>query len=122
MSKPSDLWFGAGGGVWRYRKEELSYHPFETNNKSKQSPYTLSRTGVYSVLAAQNGARWLGTQAEGVCCIEGAQIKWFKDKGLANAAVLGIFQDSKGNLWFGTDSHGICKFNGKRFTSFKLEQ
>lgn len=118
VSKPSDLWFGAGGGVWRYRNEELSYRPFEINNKAKQSPYTLSRSGVYSVLTVKNGALWLGTQAEGVCCIEGAQIKWFKDKGLASAAVLGLFQDSKGNLWFGNNGSGVFRYDGKTLTNF----
>jgi ligand-binding sensor domain-containing protein len=120
-ARPNDLWFGAGGGAWRYRNNALTYLPFEVKKKAKQNPFLLSRFGVYAVLKDTKGTLWFGTQAEGVCCQKGSQTTWFKEKGLAAAAVLCLFEDHAGNLWFGNNGSGVFRYDGKSLTNFTDE-
>ena len=66
---PTDLWFCAGGGVFRYNGTSLVYLPlvnpgvYASNTKS--SPYELSSYAVYSILQDKKGNVWFGTQARG---------------------------------------------------------
>ncbi len=109
-SDKTDLWFFAGGGVYRYSKSLLDYLPFDSSPSN--SPFSLSRYGVYCILKDKNGNVWMGTQAEGVCRYDGKRLSWFKEKGLSGPAVLGLFEDSKGNLWFGNNGAGLFRFDG----------
>lgn len=123
-SKKSDLWFYAAGGVFRYSNPSLDYLPFDrSNSKTKSnSPFSLSRYGVYCILKDRKGNLWFGTQAEGVCRFDGTTLTWFKEKGLAGPAVLGLFEDSKGNLWFGNNGAGLFMYDGKTLTNFTEEK
>lgn len=124
ISKKNDLWFFAGGGTLRYSNPSFDYLPFEPSNFSTtiNTPYSLSRYGVYCILKDSKGTIWFGTQAEGVCCYNGKTLTWFKEKGLAGPAVLGLFEDSKGNLWFGNNGAGLFQYDGKSLTNFTAEQ
>ncbi|OYU83856.1 MAG: hypothetical protein CFE24_09380 [Flavobacterium sp. BFFFF2] len=119
-SKNSDLWFYAGGGGFRYSESTLTYLPFApaSFNTPSNAPFSLSRYGVYCILKDTKGNVWFGTQAEGVCQFDGKKRTWFKEKGLAGPAVLGIFEDSKGNLWFGNNGAGLFKYDGENLTNF----
>lgn len=123
-SKNSDLWFYAGGGVFRYSDRALAYLPFDTTsaNTKNKSPFSLSRYAVYCILKDKKGNVWFGTQAEGVCRYDGQTLTWFKEKGLAGPAVLGLFEDSKGNLWFGNNGAGLFRYDGKTLTNFTAEK
>ena len=123
-SKDSDLWFYAGGGVFRYSNPSLDYLPFDQSgsNAETNSPFSLSRYGVYCILKDKNGNVWFGTQAEGVCRYDGEKLSWFKEKGLSGSAVLGLFEDSKGNLWFGNNGAGLFLYDGKTLTNFTDEK
>jgi ligand-binding sensor domain-containing protein len=122
-SKNNDLWFYAGGGVFRYSNPSLDYLPFDPSSSSVQTntPFSLSRYGVYCILKDKKGNVWFGTQAEGVCRYDGKTLTWFKEKGLAGPAVLGLFEDSKGNLWFGNNGAGLFRYDGKTLTNFTKE-
>jgi len=122
-SKNSDLWFYAGGGVFRYSNSSLDYLPFAPSNSKGQTtpPFSLSRYGVYCILKDKKGNIWFGTQAEGVCKYDGKTLTWFKEKGLAGPAVLGLFEDSKGNLWFGNNGAGLFRYDGETLTNFTEE-
>ncbi|MBK8449559.1 MAG: hypothetical protein IPL42_05825 [Saprospiraceae bacterium] len=52
QSKNNDLWFYAGGGVFRYSNSSLEYLPFDPSSSNSQmnTPFSLSRYGVYSIL------------------------------------------------------------------------
>jgi ligand-binding sensor domain-containing protein len=104
-STNNDLWFYAGGGVFRYSNASLNYLPFDPSSSNAQTnaPFSLGRYGVYCILKDKKGNVWFGTQAEGVCRYDGKTLTWFKEKGLAGPAVLGLFEDSKGSLWFGNN-------------------
>ena len=123
-SENNDLWFYAGGGVFRYSNASLDYLPFDTSGSNSQinAPFTLSRNGVYSILKDQKGNLWFGTQSEGVCRYDGKTLTWFKEKGLSGPAVLGLFEDSKGNLWFGNNGAGLFRYDGNTLTNFTKEK
>jgi ligand-binding sensor domain-containing protein len=123
-SKKNDLWFYAGGGVFRYSNSSIDYLPFEPSSLTAQinPPFSLSRYSVYCILKDKKGTIWFGTQAEGVCRFDGKTITWFKDKGLAGPAVLGLFEDSKGNLWFGNNGAGLFLYDGNTLTNFTAEK
>jgi len=123
-STNNDLWFYAGGGVFKYSNSSLDYLPFEpsSSNAPTNAPFSLSRYGVYCILKDTKGNVWFGTQAEGVCRYDGKTLTWFKEKGLAGPAVLGLFEDSKGNLWFGNNGAGLFQYDGKTLTNFTEEK
>ena len=123
-SKKDDLWFYAGGGVFRYSNPSLDYLPFapSASNVQMNAPFSLSRHGVYCILKDKNGDLWFGTQSEGVCKYDGKKLTWFKEKGLSGPAVLGLFEDSKGNLWFGNNGAGLFQYDGKTLTNFTEEK
>lgn len=123
-STNNDLWFYAGGGVFRYSNASLNYLPFDSSSSNAQTnaPFSLSRYGVYCILKDKKGNVWFGTQAEGVCRYDGKTLTWFKEKGLAGPAVLGLFEDSKGSLWFGNNGAGLFRYDGKTLTNFTEEK
>ncbi len=121
VSKSNDLWFYAGGGVFRYSNPSLLYLPFDLSISNTQSPFSLSRYGVYCTLKDKKGNVWFGTQAEGVCKFDGKTLIWFKEKGLAGPAVLGLFEDSKGNIWFGNNGRGLFRYDGKTMKNLTKE-
>ena len=123
-SKNNDLWFYAGGGVFRYSNSSLDYLPFDPSSLNTQTnvPFSLSRYGVYCILKDKKGNVWFGTQAEGVCRYDGKTLTWFKEKGLSGPAVLGLFEDSKGNLWFGNNGSGLFRYDGKSLINFTEEK
>jgi hypothetical protein len=45
-----------------------------------------------------------------------------KMKGLNNARIQYMFEDSLGNLWFGTEGNRVSKYDGKSFTNFNAMQ
>lgn len=122
--KKNDLWFNAGDGVFNLSKTELTYLPFvQLNSLQKTSgPYSLSRFSVYSILKDKNGNVWFGTQAEGVGKYDGKTLTWYREKGLAGPAVLGLFEDSKGRIWFGNNGAGLFLYEGKTLTNFTQEK
>lgn len=119
--EPGNLWFYAGGGVYRYGNNSLAYLPLDPDNL-EASPYNLSRYAVYCILKDSKGNLWFGTQAEGVCLYDGKSFTWFTEKGLAGPAVLGLFEDSKGNIWFGNNGSGLFRYDGKSLVNFTEEK
>ncbi len=119
-STNKDLWFFAGDGVFKQSYSSLVYLPFDPARTN--DPFKLSRYGVYCILKDTKGNIWFGTQAEGVCKYDGGNLTWFKEKGLAGPAVLGLFEDSKGNLWFGNNGAGLFCYDGKTLTNFTEEK
>jgi ligand-binding sensor domain-containing protein len=123
---PNDLWFNAGGGVYRYDGSTLTYLPlpktdFDTKY-SKESPNRLSAYGVYCILKDRKGNLWFGTQNMGVCRYDGKHFTWLTEKGLKGPAVLGLFEDNNGNLWFGNNGYGLFQYDGKNLTNFTKEK
>jgi ligand-binding sensor domain-containing protein len=119
---PNDLWFFAGGGLYRYHDNSFVYLPLDKKNQSQSSPQTLSRYAVYSILKDKKGNIWFGTQSEGVCRFDGKSFTWFTEKGLKGPAVLGLFEDSKGIIWFGNNGGGLFRYDGNYLINFTQEK
>ncbi|MGB5027399.1 MAG: two-component regulator propeller domain-containing protein [Chitinophagaceae bacterium] len=123
---PTDLWFYAGGGAFRYNGSSLVYLPLVNPGLNtinpQSSPYELSSYAVYSILQEKKGTIWFGTQARGVCRFDGQSFTWFTEKGLGGPAVLGLFEDSHGNIWFGNNGAGLFRYDGKTLTNFTAEK
>lgn len=121
-----DLWFYAGGGVYRQNGASLEYLPLDKSivdsKFSQNSPFNLSRFGVYCILKDKKGNLWFGTQAQGVCRFDGKTYTWFTEKGLAGPAVLGLFEDKKGNIWMGNNGAGLFRYDGKTLVNFTEEK
>ena len=118
--EPDDLWFYAGGGVYRYNGKSLTYLPFPKPDfdakYSPNPPELLSRYAVYCTLKDTKGNLWFGTQANGVCRYDprravGKTFTWFTEKGLAGPAVLALFEDKNGNIWFGNNGSGLFRYD-----------
>lgn len=126
--QPNDLWFYAGGGMYRYDGNRLTYLPFLKpdfdTEYSPNPPDRLSRYAVYSMLKDTKGNLWFGTQANGVCHYKPVEktFTWFTEKGLAGPAVLGLFEDKNGNIWFGNNGAGLFRYDGKSLTNFTEEK
>ncbi len=124
--EPNDLWFYAGGGVYKYNGTSFAYLPLDKSQFNSKhlpsSPYNLSRYAVYSILKDTKGNVWFGTQAEGVCCYDGKKFTWFTEKGLSGPAVLSLFEDSKGTIWIGNNGYGLFQYNGKSLINFTEEK
>ncbi|HQX43545.1 MAG: two-component regulator propeller domain-containing protein [Saprospiraceae bacterium] len=122
--EPTDLWFWAGGGAFRYDGHALVYLPLDkkTLKHPQRDPHQLSSYGVYSILKDKKGNIWLGTQAHGVCRYDGKSFTWLNEKGLGGSAVLSIFEDRKGLLWFGNNGAGLFNYDGKSLTNFTETQ
>lgn len=129
--QPDDLWFYAGGGVYRYDGNKLTYLPFPKPDfdakYSPNPPDRLSRYAVYSMLKDTKGNLWFGTQANGVCRYDprravGKTFTWFTEKDLAGPAVLALFEDKNGNVWFGNNGSGLFRYDGKSLTNFTEEK
>jgi ligand-binding sensor domain-containing protein len=120
----NNLWFNAGGGVFRYSNSSLDYLPFVPliSTAETKAPFILSPYGVYAIIKDKKGNVWFGTQAEGVCRYDGKTLTWFKEKGLGGPAVLALFEDSKGRLWFGNNGAGLFMYDGKTLTNFTEEK
>lgn len=119
----NDLWFYAGGGVYRYHGNSLVYLPLvKPGKQSPNDPYKLSPYAVYCILKDKKDHVWFGTQALGVCRFDGKSFTWFTEKGLSGSAVLGLFEDSHGNLWFGNNGAGLFRYNGKSLINFTEEK
>ena len=112
--KPDDLWFFAGGGVYRYDGKELSYLTLEEPAfGSSQTPSPSNQLGPYAVyctLIDKAGNLWMGTQSMGVCRYDGSKFTWFTEHGLAGPAVLALFEDKSGNIWFGNNGSGLFRY------------
>lgn len=118
-----DLWFYAGGGVYRYNGNSLTYLPFPKPDFDAKyvpnPPDRLSRYAVYCMLKDKKGNLWFGTQSMGVCRYDpsaslkagGKTFTWFTEKGLAGPAILGLFEDKNGNMWFGNNGSGLFRYD-----------
>lgn len=72
----------------------------------------------WDVLEDRRGNIWIATTDSGVYCYNGKSFQHFTTReGLANNAVIFIYEDRAGNIWFGTGGGASC-YDGKSFRNF----
>ncbi len=80
----------------------------------------VSGYSILSLLIADDGRLWIGTN-EGVLCYESDIIKKLCQKdGLSYDIVTSISQGKDGVLWFGTEGGGVCCYDGDILQSIQI--
>lgn len=77
---------------------------------------------VFTMYQDSRGFIWLGTDGQGVCCMDGSRkIYYTKTEGLAGNTVRDILEDKFNRLWFATDE-GISVYDGLKFIKLSEEE
>ncbi|RCR67231.1 ligand-binding sensor domain-containing protein [Larkinella punicea] len=95
------------GGVFRYDGKSF------TNIASK-----IGSRRYWDVLEDRRGNLWFASTDSGVYHYDGKSFQHFTTReGLANNAVMSIYEDKAGIIWFGTGG-GISRYDGESFRNF----
>lgn len=75
-------------------------------------------SGVHALLAARDGALWIGTDGSGLCRRLDGRVECLDGAGeTAMQFVLALAEDESGNLWAGADAAGLVRLREGAFTS-----
>ena len=75
----------------------------------------------WDVLEDRHGNLWFATPDSGVYCYNGKTFQHFTTReGLANNAVMCIYEDKAGIIWFG--GGGLSRYDGKSFENFTTKE
>ena len=98
-------------GVLRYDGKSF------TNLTSK-----IGSRRYWNVLEDRRGNLWFATTDSGVYLYNGKSFQHFTTReGLANNAVLAMYEDRAGKIWFGTGG-GASRYDGKYFRNFTTKE
>ena len=102
------LWVGTHAGrLWQLRDGKWL----------AQSLISVS-TSINAILAAPQGAVWLGTAGNGLICLDhGSTTMFGKQAGLPSESIRALYLDAQGALWIGTAAGLSCK-RGDHFSNF----
>ena len=77
-------------------------------------PRLLEHTGdacAWVMLAARDGALWIGTRGQGLFRWDGVRMRHFtRDDGLSDMRISGLFEDRDGAIWIGTELGGLHRY------------
>ena len=114
MDRAGTLWVGTlGNGIARLadgRWSTLTTHD------------GLPNDNVRTVVEAQDGAFWIGTDGGLAHYTEGAFHKYGVADGLTSDAIYSVLLDPDGVLWVSTLGGGLHRFENGRFTAFTTQQ
>ncbi len=127
------LWFGTNWGISTYDGEKFEQIeiPFkDTTGVWLDEVYPIvNPNGVMSLLQAQDGNIWLGTNGAGAYKYDGTNFtSYLADKGdlqvdgLYHNIIMSLSEDDDGNIWFSSFTHGgVSKYDGSDFTHYTIE-
>lgn len=105
---PGLLWIGTDAGL--IRMEGSSFVRFARKDG-------LSGEGIRWLMAARDGALWIGTSDGGAARFRGGRFRCFGTAdGLPDKGVQCILEARDGTLWFATLA-GLCRYSGGVFTA-----
>lgn len=110
LSRRNDLWLGTIRGLCRYNRARGTFE------YAKGVPFIL----INDVYEDVRGNLWVGTQTDGVYCLQAANGKWkhythaTSKSGLSSDKIISIFEDSGGQLWVTTQGAGVCRYDSRR--------
>jgi signal transduction histidine kinase len=94
-----NLWCGTGAGLVVVRPNNL---------ETVSPPDNWKNRPVLSVLPAQNGALWVGTEGAGLYRLQnGGWTNFYSDQGIRNPYVWSLALDGAGKVWAGTWGGGL---------------
>lgn len=110
------IWVGTREGLLRFDGVR-----FTTWDAFSQA--TLPRSGVRSLLAARDGAMWVGFAADGLVAriVGGAVTVFDGERGLRRGAVVALSEDGDGVVWAGGDN-GLWAFDHTRWTQWAQDR
>jgi signal transduction histidine kinase/ligand-binding sensor domain-containing protein len=103
------LWIGTTGGLVRFDGDRFVIF-------SRENTKEIHDNSIFSLMVAQDGALWAGTDGGGVFRMkDGVFRSYAADEGLDDGHVRVVYQDHNGAIWAGTDA-GLFRLDGDRFT------
>jgi signal transduction histidine kinase/ligand-binding sensor domain-containing protein len=103
------LWIGTTGGLVRFNGDRFVIFSRENTNE-------IHDNSVFSLMVAEDGALWAGTEGGGVFRVkDGVFRSYGSAQGLEDRNVRVVYQDHRGTIWAGTDA-GLFRLDGDRFT------
>jgi len=105
------LWAGTRGGLFRWQPERERWQP--------ERSHPAAATRVHALLAAPDGALWVGTVGAGLLERRGAGWRAYAGKeGLGSDEVSALLRERGGRLWVATRNGGLAWLAGQRFQRF----
>ncbi len=105
MDDSRTLWIGTARGLSRMANGVVQ-------------PSTLAGTSIVTVLYAEPGSLWIGTDGEGVAKLHAQRLTFLTtDDGLSSGRVASIQRDAHGSLWIGTTQGGLNRLHDGRFSA-----
>lgn len=102
--REGNLWVGTGNGLVALRAGKVA---------TFNAPDQWQGRAVLSVMAAQGGGLWIGTEGAGIYRLD--QDHWTRFSDLQNTFVWSVCEDAQGRLWAGTWGGGLFVQRGGRF-------
>ncbi len=125
IDKDDDIWFFSRSyQIGLYYFNTKSKHIIIYNNKSKK--YKTNNNLVTSVIQADNGEIWCGTDHGGINIINKKNYSTkfilnspYNENSLCQDVILKLFKDNDGIIWIGTYKKGVDYYH-ESFNKFKL--
>ena len=108
LAAPDGLWIGTTKGLLRYQNGAVTR-------------LNQAAGDVRAVARDKSGAVWVGTAGNGLACLKGQTIRWFKKSdGLSSDFIECLHFD--GTLWIGTYGGGLNRFKDGHFAVINRQQ
>ncbi|MBC7387651.1 MAG: hypothetical protein H7329_00430, partial [Opitutaceae bacterium] len=106
--KDSTIWFGLlDAGINRYNNSLNSFEKFNYTNKNHN---ILKDGSIMSLLVDHQNNLWVGSEAEGLSCIDSERKNSFlfnTSNHLPSNNIASLLEDSKNRIWIGTKGGGL---------------
>lgn len=128
------VWVGTRNGLYCMNTPDVLHAgsnaelPYRFFMNQVANTASLSGNYIISLLETADGAIWVGTYGNGICCYtETADgnvrfLKYDENSGLCNNVAYAMEEDPNGNIWISTDK-GLSKLNPKtgKFQNFYVK-
>ena len=128
------IWFGTGKGLCSYDGKNFVHIPLPQEENQSVSPKTglpSRRTElILSLIQAQNGDFWIGSDAAGAYKYDGNNFESYlkfegriqPDDNVYNNCITSIIEDAKGHIWICSFTHGgLNEYDGEKMIHHALK-
>lgn len=123
--REGQIWIGTDGGGINILDPETGHFTLLEHIPGRDN-YSLPANSILCLYNDRNNNMWAGSIRNGLISIRDVSMKTYtdvlpgNDRGLSNATILSLFQESENRIWIGTDGGGINSFNPltEKFTHY----